>query len=129
MIKYTDSVEGITSEMLSGFFAGWRKPRTPEEHLRILRNSDYVVLAVDGERDRVVGFITALTDGVQSAFIPLLEVLPDYRGQGIGSELVSRMLKKLEPIPALDLICDPDVQGFYARFGMTRSVGMSIRRY
>jgi GNAT superfamily N-acetyltransferase len=129
MIEYTDSVEGITADMLVGFFVGWKKPHTPEEHLRILRNSDLIVLAVDGERDRVVGFITALTDGAQSAFIPLLEVLPDYQGQGIGSQLVISMLGKLEGMPAIDLTCDPDVQPFYARFGMRPSVGMSIRRY
>ena len=127
MIDYTDSVEDITSEMLTGFFEGWKKPRTPEEHLRILRNSDHVILALDRERTRVVGFITALTDHVQSAFIPLLEVLPEYRGQGIGSALVARMLTKLEGIPATDLICDPSLRSFYARFGMVATAGMSIR--
>jgi len=115
--------------MLIGFFEGWRRPHAPREHLRILRSSNHFVLAVDGERKRVVGFITALTDGVQSAFISLLEVLPGYQSQGIGSELVFRMLEKLEEIPAVDLTCDPDIQAFYARFGMKPSVGMSIRRY
>jgi ribosomal protein S18 acetylase RimI-like enzyme len=129
MIEYTDSVEDITSEMLIGFFEGWKKPHTPQAHLRTLQQSDHIVLAIDREKNSVVGFITALTDEVQSAFIPLLEVLPDYRGQGIGSELVSRMLKKLEGIPAIDLTCDPDVQAFYAQFGMIPSVGMCIRNY
>lgn len=129
MIEYTDSVEGIKADMLVGFFVGWKKPHTPEEHLRILRNSDHIILAIDGEANRVVGCITALTDGIQSAFVPLLEVLPEYQRQGIGSQLVIRMLGTLEHIPAIDLICDPDVQGFYARLGMTPSTGMSIRRY
>jgi ribosomal protein S18 acetylase RimI-like enzyme len=129
MIEYTDSVEEITTEMLIGFFEGWKKPHTPQAHLRILQQSDHIVLAIDREKNSVVGFITALTDEVQSAFIPLVEVLPDYRGQQIGSELVSRMLKKLEGIPAIDLTCDPDVQAFYAQFGMIPSVGMCIRNY
>ena len=129
MIEYTDSVEEITTKMLIRFFEGWKKPHTPEEHLKILHNSDHIVLAIDREKNRVVGFITALTDDIQSAFIPLLEVLPDYRRQGIGSELVSRMLRKLEGIAAIDLTCDPDVQKFYSKFGMLPSVGMSIRHY
>ena len=128
-IEYTDSVEGIGTDMLYGFFEGWKTPRTAEEHLIILRSSDYVVLAIDREQNRVVGFITALSDDIQSAFIPLLEVLPDYRRQGIGSQLVSRMLKKLAEIPAVDLMCYPGLQAFYSRFGMIPSVGMSIRRY
>jgi len=129
MIEYTDSVEGITTDMLTGFFEGWKKPPNLENRLKILHNSDHIVLAIDREKDRVVGFITALTDDTQSAFIPLLQVLPDYRRQGIGSELVSRMLKKLKGIPAIDLTCDPDMQKFYSKFGMKPSVGMIIRDY
>jgi len=56
-IYYTDSVEEITTEMLTGFFEGWKKPHTPEVHLRILHNSDHIVLAIDREKNRVVGFI------------------------------------------------------------------------
>jgi ribosomal protein S18 acetylase RimI-like enzyme len=129
MIEYADSVEGVAPRMLKGFFEGWKKPRTPEEHLRMLENSDHVVLALDPANEKVVGFITALSDHVQTAFIPLLEVLPEYRGRGIGSELVTRMLEKLKGLPCVDLTCDPDVQKFYERFGMIPSVGMVIRDY
>lgn len=128
-IRYVDSTEHITPEMLVGFFEGWRSPRTPAEHLEILRASDLVLLAVDSETGRVVGFINVLTDGVQAAFIPLLEVLGTHRRQGIGTELVRRMLDRLKHLPAIDLSCDPDVQPFYQRLGMTPSVGMILRRY
>ena len=129
MIEYTDSVENITHQMLEGFFEGWKRPRTPEEHLRILKNSSHIVLAIDSDEGRVVGFITALTDRVQSAFVPLLEVLPAYRRQGIGSALVSQMLEKLKGTPAIDLTCDPELQTFYSKFGMIPSTGMIIRDY
>lgn len=129
MITYTDTLEQITPEMLHGFFQGWKKPHSPEEHLMILKNSDHIVLALDTEAQRVVGFINALTDHLQAAFIPLLEVLPEYQQRGIGSELVRRMLIKLQHLPAIDLTCDPHLQPFYARFGMVPSVGMMIRNY
>ena len=129
MIEYTDSVENITSQMLEGFFEGWKKPRTPEEHLEILKNSNHIVLAIDSDKGKVIGFITALTDRVQSAFIPLLEVRPGYRKRGIGNALVSRMLERLKGIPAIDLTCDPALQRFYSKFGMVPSVGMIIRDY
>jgi ribosomal protein S18 acetylase RimI-like enzyme len=115
--------------MLKGFFQEWKKPHTPEDHLKILENSDHIVLAFDADTHRVVGFITALTDKVQSAFIPLLEVLPDYRKQGIGTALVSKMLKKLKGIPAIDLTCDAELRKFYAKFGMFPSAGMVIRNF
>ena len=129
MIAYTDSADNVTPQMLQGFFRGWKKPPSPESHLQILRNSDYVRLAVDSESQRVVGFVTAITDHVQSAFIPLLEVLPEYQNQGIGTELMNRMLGKLEEIPSIDLCCDPPLQPFYERLGMARSVGMMIYHY
>jgi len=129
MIRYTDSLEGVSADMLQGFFEGWTRPRTPAEHMKILEGSDHIVLAVDADSGRVVGFVTALTDGVQAAFIPLLEVLPAYRKQSIGTALVARMLEKLKAIPAIDLTCDPELQPFYTRFGMAPSTGMIIRDY
>ena len=82
MIEYTDSVAKITGNMLESFFYRWKMPRNPDEHLKILKDSSHIVLAIDANTDRVVGFITSLTDGLQSAFIPLLEVLPEYRTRG-----------------------------------------------
>lgn len=76
---------------------------------------------------RVVGFVTAVGDGVLSAFIPLLEVLPEYQGRGVGSELVRRMLLLLEGTYMIDLCSDEGLAGFYERFGLDRWVGMGIR--
>lgn len=129
MIRYSYSTTNLTPDMLKGFFQGWKKPRTPEEHLEILKNSTHVVLAIDTDTDHVIGFVTALTDNLQAAFIPLLEVLPEFRHRGIGSELFTRVLEKLKGVPCIDLTCDPEMQEFYAEFGMVPSVGMVIRAY
>jgi len=123
------SLNGITPAMLPGFFVGWKKPYSPEDYLRILRGSDYVVLAIDDDAGRVVGRITAIADGLQTAFIQILEVLPEYQRQGIGTELVRRMLDLVKNYPCVDLTCDPELQPFYERFGMLRSVGMVMRNY
>ena len=128
MISYTDSMEGVTSDKLLGFFVSWPNPPLPETHLKLLANSHKVVLAIDDKTGNVVGFITAISDGVLSAYIPLLEVLPAYQGQGIGQELVRRMLDKLSGMYMVDLICDKELQSFYARFGMKPTNGMSIRK-
>lgn len=129
MICYTTSVEGVTPAMLQGFFVGWLNPLTPEQHLHILQHSAHVVLARDEATDAIVGFINAISDGIFSAYIPLLEVLPDYQKRGIGQELVQRMLKELEPYYMIDLTCDPELQPFYKRFGMFPSTGMMFRNH
>ena len=129
MIAYVDSIEGVTADQLHGFFVGWPNPPAPKTHLRLLDNSDEIVLAVDEETGSIVGFITAISDSVLSAFIPFLEVLPGYRGWGIGAELTRRMLEKLSGLYGVNLACDPDSQPFYARFDMKPSTGMMLRDY
>ena len=128
MIDYTDSLAGVEPRHLSGFFVGWPHPPSPETHLRLLAGSDQIVLAIDRETGQVVGYVTALTDGVLSGFIPLLEVLPAYQGQGVGRALMTRILDRLGALANVDLLCDPDVMPFYERFGMKPVGGMALRR-
>nr|PZN53969.1 MAG: GNAT family N-acetyltransferase [Chloroflexota bacterium] len=128
-MRYTDTLAGITVDQLrGGFFASWTRPLTPETHLRVLHGSDAVILAIDDTTDMVAGYITMISDGVLSAFIPNIEVLADYQGQGVGTELMQRMLDKVRHIPNIDLMCAPDVQPFYRRFGMQPCNGMVIRK-
>ncbi|MEO1646818.1 MAG: GNAT family N-acetyltransferase [Chloroflexota bacterium] len=95
-----------------------------------MQGSYKVWLAHDSEKDnQVVGFITAISDGVLTAFIPLLEVLPDYQERGIGSELMRRMLNSLDYLYSVDLLCDAPLQAYYERFGMQSALGMAQRNY
>ena len=126
---YKISTDGISADMLQGFFVDWPNPPNPETHLKLLKNSDKVILATDEKTNQVVGFITAISDGVLSAYIPFLEVLPEYKNAGIGKELVERMLKELRDIYMIDLMCDSDLQPYYEQFGMAKSCGMVIRNY
>ncbi len=130
MVHYRDTAEGIQPDQLRGFFHGWPNPPTLETHLRILDGSDTIVLAMaDTPARRVVGFATAITDGVVAAYIPLLEVLPEYRGRGIGRELIRRLLTRLDHLYMIDVTCDPGVLPFYTSIGMTPSTGASKRTY
>jgi len=126
LIEYVDSADGVEARHLDGFFVGWPQPPSPERHLELLRGSDHVVLARDGER--VVGFVTAISDGVLSAYVPLLEVVPEHQGRGIGSELMRRLLAQLENLYMVDLCCDADLEPFYRRLGLqTLDRGMGVR--
>jgi ribosomal protein S18 acetylase RimI-like enzyme len=128
-VVYTTDVSEVRPADLEGFFVDWPVRPSPERHLEILRGSDRVVLAREGGEDgRVVGFVTAISDGVLSAFIPLLEVLPERQGEGIGTELVRRILAELDDFYMVDLVCDPALQTFYRRFEMMLLAGMSLRR-
>lgn len=128
-LKYTDSLENITSRMLSGFFAEWINGPSQETHFEILKNSTHVILAVDEEAGLVAGFITALSDNVLSAYLPLLEVHPDYRRRGVGGQLMRRMLDKLNGLYMIDLSCDEDMQTWYKSFGLKPGTCMMSRNY
>jgi len=129
MIRYLDSAEGIHASDLQGFFVDWPSAPSPDRHLELLRNSDEVMLAVDDETGTVVGFVTAITDGVLAAYVPLLEVLPEHHGRGIGRELMTRILARLGDYYMVDLVCEPDLQPFYERLGMRPAFGMITRNY
>ncbi len=114
---------------MHGFFVGWANPLSPETHLQLLQASYEFVLAYDTEKSRVVGFITAISDGLLSAYLPLLEVLSEYQKQGIGTTLVQRMLSKLGNLYRIDIVCDPRIEKYYRRFGFKQLSGMSLRNY
>lgn len=132
-LRYVTSLDGIVeTDLAGGFFVGWPMPPTPAVHLAMLRGSEAVVLAIDdavppGTPGRVVGFVQAVGDGVLSAYVPSLEVLPAWQRQGIGSELVRRVLDALGPRYMVDLVCDDDLVPFYERLGLSRYTAM-IRR-
>jgi len=126
-IKYTNDIAEIPARSLSGFFVGWPKRPDPATHLELLRRSQVVWMALDG--DRCVGFINALSDGVFYAYIPLLEVLPAYQGRGIGRELLRRMTETLDDMYAIDVVCDERLASFYAKSGFMRCAGMVRRNY
>jgi ribosomal protein S18 acetylase RimI-like enzyme len=128
-IEYLDDLETVTAEQLQGFFVGWPNPPLPATHYRLLQGSDVVVLARDTRSQAIVGFVTAITDGVLAAYIPLLEVLPAYQHLGIGTALMERVLQRLSHLYAVDLLCDPALQPYYARLGMRPATGMLLRNY
>lgn len=129
MLSYSDSVADLDAQHLrGGFFEGWAAPPSPEEHLLILRNSAHVVAARD-EPGVVVGFVNALSDGVLTAYIPLLEVLPAHRRNGVGTELVRRLMDRLQGLYMVDVMCDDDVRPFYERLGFIGASGAITRNY
>lgn len=128
-VTYRTNVDGLTSDQLrGGFFEGWPNPPPAETHLLILDSSDYKAIAID-DSGRVVGFATAISDHVHTAYITLLEVLPESRGQGIGSTLINRLTHEIGPIHRIDVLCDPELSEFYRALGFDLSTGMHRRDY
>lgn len=63
---YTTSTNGINVNQLN---------------LKLLNSCSHIVLAIEENSNQIVGYITAISDGVLSAYIPFLEVLPSHHGK------------------------------------------------
>ena len=120
--------DGLRSDDLAVFFVGWPSPPSTDDRLEILRAADEVVVcrATAGE---VIGFATALTDRRFAAYIPLVEVLPEHQGRGIGSQMVTALLERLRSCDTIDLAYDDDVVPFYERLGGTRLNAVAWRNH
>ena len=128
-ITYTNDIHDIKASDLQGFFDGWPNPPSPETHYKMLENSAYIWLAIDSDTKAVVGFINAISDKTLSAYIPLLEVLPAYKGQGIGKQMVQRMIQSLNHLYMVDIVCDDDLIDFYKTHGFMKGSSMMLRNY
>jgi ribosomal protein S18 acetylase RimI-like enzyme len=116
-IIYSSDKNDIKNLTRENFFAGW--PNKPSEEVlrKSIANATYAILAIDTKNNRLAGYITALSDDVLSAYIPFLEVDKNYQKQGIGRRLVEEMLKQLDHLYMIDLVCDKEMVGFYAKTG------------
>jgi len=128
-IIYSTTKEEVQGLTISDFFQGWPNPPSVEVLSQSILNSDYVVLAIDEDSRQLVGYITAVSDNVLSAYIPFLEVIPSYQKQGIGHELVNQMLEQLEHLYMVDLVCEPEMVSFYESFGLRSGQAMVRRNY
>jgi ribosomal protein S18 acetylase RimI-like enzyme len=125
-VTYTNELTDDLVLDAAAFFEGW--PRRPDtaRFAAVLRGSYAVELVVDADGN-VVGFVNAISDGVLTAFIPWLEVLPSHRSRGIGEELMRRVLAALDGMYSVDLTCDPPLISYYARLGLAPLAGMARR--
>ncbi len=126
-IDYRTKTTGLRWEQLDGFFVGWPTRPSATALLAHLERSYRCAIAVDTSGDRVVGFATAISDGLLAAHIPLVEVLPGWQQRGIGTELMATLLEQLEHLYMVDLSCEDGVRPFYEKVGLTPSTAMTRR--
>jgi len=124
---YTDALKD--TRLSEGFFDGWPNPPSKDKHRLILEQSYCSVVAIDEDKNEIIGFVNAISDGVLSAYIPLLEVVKPYQGQGIATKLVQHLIDELSDLYMIDLSCDKDLVSFYEKFKMIQSNAMMLRNY
>ena len=71
------------------------------------------------EKDKLVGQIRAVGDGISILYIQDILISPDYQNQGIGTALIKRMLGAYPNVRQRVLLTEeaPDVRHFYEKCG------------
>jgi len=93
----------------------WAHGRPRETVERLVRTADRVVGLYEG--DRQIGFARAVSDGVAFAYLADVYVLSDYRGRGLGVELVREMVENGAYAGCKWLLHTGDAHGLYRKLG------------
>ncbi len=97
----------------------WKEEYDPKELSRLILGSFVFAVAVDLKTGHAVGMGRVIADGVSDGYIQDLVVLPEYRKTGIGTRIVSILVKKCieRGISWIGLIAEPGTENFYLPFG------------
>ena len=83
------------------------------------------------KEDKLVGYIDCISNGVTDAYIQDLMVHPEYQGQGVGSELMNRMIDylKANKVYMISVVFDESLKPFYERFGFYTMLSGQMETY
>lgn len=100
--------------------AGWWPGTEAEDYQRLTRlvnqSHCFVAASVDGE---LIGMGRAISDGVSDAYVQDVTVAQAWRGRGIGSRIVRRIVEQLQHdgLGWIGLIAERGSSPFYEQFG------------
>jgi GNAT superfamily N-acetyltransferase len=97
--------------------AYWGRWRTHDDVRRQVAGAWRVVGCFVQQSGAQVGFARAVSDGVGLAYLADVYVLPDHRGQGLGTRLVDVMVEQGPGAGFRWLLHTADAHGLYERFG------------
>ena len=97
----------------------WSSADKPAALRDALMNSHSLLTAWDDAR--LVGLGNAISDGHLVVYYPHLLVDPEYQRQGIGTELMKRLIANYEGFHQHVLIADGRAIDFYRKCGFTRA--------
>lgn len=101
----------------------WSSGHYPEKLVIAMKNFETVYTAWD--KDKLVGLICAMDDGVMTAYIHYLLVNPNYQDMGIGKKLVEKMKDRYKDYLRIVIVAYNEEIGFYESCGFEKADGAS----
>jgi GNAT superfamily N-acetyltransferase len=120
------SLDGLDLDELSRLYRmaplGDKSPKMLET---VFGNSMFTCFVYSG--DALVGAGRALADGADCAYIADVAVHPDHQGQGLGSDIIRRLVELARGHKKIILYAAPGTEGFYRKLGFLHmNTGMGI---
>jgi GNAT superfamily N-acetyltransferase len=106
--------------------AYWARGREREVQERLVREAQRVVGLYDGGRQ--IGFARAFTDGVSFVYLADVYVLDEYRGRGLGVELVRFMIDGGPFADRRWILHTRDAHDLYRKFGFAEPTERLMER-
>ncbi len=99
---------------------GWWKTSYSSSGIKpLIKGSFAFAVVIDKKYQKAIGMGRIISDGVSDAYVQDLVIIPEYRRQGIGKQLVKSLLEKCSSAGLLwiGLIAEPDQDDFYSPLG------------
>ena len=119
--------EPVSPDALKTLFeqTSWASNRSPLD-IQLMLDHSHFTLGVWDE-DRLIGFSRVITGTDRyRALIDDVVVDSAYRGRGIASQMLDKMLKRLEHVEIIMLDCATELERFYGKFGFKVKGGSSL---
>jgi ribosomal protein S18 acetylase RimI-like enzyme len=111
------SIKDFTENELKNLFlsVNWSSGNYPDKLVIAMRNSSSVFTAWDG--NKLVGLINVLDDGIMTAYVHYLLIMPEYQHVGIGKKLVKMVSENYKDYLRVILIAYEKEVDFYKHCG------------
>lgn len=121
MIEFRESKDVPKESVLSLYRANdWSSANKPDQLHQGLLHSDSLVTAWDD--DCLIGLANAISDGFLVVYYPHVVVHPGYHRQGIGREMMSRLMKRYAGFHQHSVLADKEAVAFFESCGFEQSV-------
>ena len=126
MLTYTSLAEPTPNQIneitLLYRLEGWwsKESDDPEMVAQIISGSHcFMIVTKD---DVTIGMGRALSDGVRDAYIQDVTVKKSYRGQGIGTQIIQKLVERFntDGLEWIGLIAEKNSHKFYKRLGFKK---------
>ena len=119
-IEYSETRDLPSENVLALYRANkWASSQKADLLPKALAASHSLITAWDGSR--LVGLGNTLSDGLLVVYYSHLLVLPEYQGQGIGAEIMRRLMARYEGFHQQLLLADGRAVDFFRKFGFERA--------